>query len=46
MDAAYFVSASDLLGWLNTFFRADYTRIEQICTGWFFNYLRLQKIIT
>lgn len=33
MNPANFVSATDLLDWLNSFFKAGYTRIEQIRDG-------------
>ena len=33
MDAAYFVSAKDLLHWINTFFEVNYSRVDQVCTG-------------
>ncbi|KAH3756715.1 microtubule-associated protein, RP/EB family [Pelomyxa schiedti] len=33
MDGAYFVSRSELLGWLNDLLGLDYTKVEQTCTG-------------
>jgi RP/EB family microtubule-associated protein len=33
MNEAYFVGRKELLTWLNTFFKFNYDRIEQVCTG-------------
>tara|TARA_R110002050_G_scaffold40487_1_gene98877 strand:- start:491 stop:610 length:120 start_codon:yes stop_codon:yes gene_type:complete len=33
MEGAYFVPQGEILGWLNTFYGFNYSKVEETCTG-------------